>query len=272
MISAERLEVQIDGRVLRAKDELHFRKLQVLAKFVNALLETPEAKQVAKVILYGSVARSEAEADSDIDVLMFTIGRPDVLERQARALAWDISLEADEHISVMAFPLNDCNHPTDFFFPSVLRYGKEVFAMSETDIRRNTARNYHMLALDYIKSAEITRASGQIRAAIDTAYNAAELAAKGFLVLEIEAMPTRHGKVIGSFSDIFIMKKQLIPPEWGRALNVLLDRRHKARYVWEAELTDDMATAGITLAHDLTERLRQYLADTIDASEKEDDE
>src|SRR3990172_1390148 len=88
-VSANRLAVQINGRVLEAKDELHRRKLEVLAKFVRALLATPEGKNIAKIILYGSVARGEAEDDSDIDVLVFTLGNDDAMENVAHDVTWE---------------------------------------------------------------------------------------------------------------------------------------------------------------------------------------
>ncbi|MBI2976453.1 MAG: HEPN domain-containing protein [Chloroflexi bacterium] len=275
-VSANRLAVQINGRVLEAKDELHRRKLEVLAKFVRALLASPEGKNVAKIILYGSVARSEAEEDSDIDVLVFALGKLPILEEDARLLAWDVSLAESEYISTMVYPLNTVYHPHDFFFLSAFHSGKEVYAMANEQVRRLTAQNNYQLALDYIKSAELTREAGQIRAAIDTAYNAAELTAKSFLALVVAELPTRHGSIIGLFSDVFIMQKQMIPSTWGRRLNQLLENRHKARYVWEAELTEDMATDGIDLARDMTDRLRRYLAETAvmkrdDPDEQEND-
>ena len=60
---------------IETKDELHQRKMNVLAKFVDVLLSSPEGKNVAKIVLYGSVARGDEEKDSDIDVLVFTVGR-----------------------------------------------------------------------------------------------------------------------------------------------------------------------------------------------------
>jgi len=272
MVVAKRLEVQVNGRAFPATDELHWRKLQVLAKFVGALLAMPEGKPIAKIILYGSVARGEADEDSDVDVLLFTTGSVQPLERAAQAAAWEVMVTTTEHVAVIVFPLNDFYYPTDFFLLATLREGKEIFAMTETDIRRETAKDNLELALDYVETAELSRASRKIRAAIDAANNAAELAAKSFLLLEGGKLPTRHGRVIGQFSDVFIIKKQLIPPDRGRALNLLLEQRHKARYVWKAELTDDMAVAGIALARDLLERLRQYLADTIELTESIDEQ
>ncbi|MBI4769763.1 MAG: HEPN domain-containing protein [Chloroflexi bacterium] len=222
--------VRINGAQLQAPDELHRRKLSALAHFVRALLGHAAGRHVARILLYGSVARGEAEADSDVDVLVFGVERLPPLEQAVAALAWDVSLQEGEHIAPIVFPLNDLYHPADAFLASTLRRGTEVFAMDELEIRRATARGNYLLALDYIETAEITHAAGKIRGVIDIAYNAAELVAKAFLALEMEHIPGRHGQVIGRFSEIFILKKQLVPAEIGRRLNILLDRRHKSRY------------------------------------------
>ncbi|MBI5053078.1 MAG: hypothetical protein HZB52_07390 [Chloroflexi bacterium] len=52
----------------------------------------------------------------------------------------------------------------------------------------------------------------------------------------------------------------------------MLANRHKARYEWAAKLTEEMATDGIALAHELAERLRQYLAETVDQNREDSDE
>ena len=272
MADTDPLSVRINGTELQAQDELHRRKLQALAQFVNALLAAPAGKHIAKMVLYGSVARGEAEADSDVDLLVFAVEGLSSLEQTATALAWDLSLREGERVSALVLPLNTLYYPTDFFFTSSRRDGTEIYAMNESELRRTTARNNLWLALEYLRAAEVARASGIVRAAIDTAYNAAELAAKAFLVLEAESLPTRHGRIIGLFGEVFIVKKQLIPPELGRGLHILLDRRHKARYVWEAELTDEMAESAVGLARDLVERLRNYLAETIPSTAEESDE
>lgn len=266
------LTVRINGRVLEVKDEVHRRKLEVLARFVNGLLAAPAGRSIGKIILYGSVARDEAEVDSDIDLLLFATGQISALEQAAQELAWQLLLREGEHVSSLILPLSDYYHPATFLVVSSLRYGKEVFAMSEAEIRRNSARDNYSLALDYAEAAEGALAIGKVRAAIDNAYNAAELTAKAFLVLEVDVLPTRHGRIVSQLGEIFVLQKQIIPPEIGRKLNLLLDRRHKARYVWGAELTAGMATDAIALARDMIERLRQYLAHTGALASEDRDE
>lgn len=64
------LPVRIDGTELRATSEVHHRRLLALQRFVASLLSSPVREQIAKVVLFGSVAWGDPEPDSDIDVLI----------------------------------------------------------------------------------------------------------------------------------------------------------------------------------------------------------
>ena len=129
MASVEERTARIDDGHLLAKDEHHLRKLRVAAQFANGLLALPNGKHIARIVLYGSLARGEAEPDSDIDVLVFAAQQPAAVEQSAAQLAWELSLKEGEHIAPLVFPLNDFYHYTDFFFTASLREGKEVYAM-----------------------------------------------------------------------------------------------------------------------------------------------
>ena len=258
--------------IIETKDELHQRKMNALAKFVDVLLSSPEGRNVAKIILYGSVARGDEEEDSDIDVLVFTVGRVSDMERVLQKLTWNLLLTTHEHIPLIVYSLNEFHHHLNYFLYSALQYSKEVFSMSADDIKFSMMESNFTVALDYVETAEIVLANGKVRGAIDTSYNAAELIAKNFIMLAGKKLPTRHGQVIEQFSLEFVMNRQFISPEIGHALNVLLDRRHKARYDGKAELTKEMATEAIALARNLIERFRQYLAETVDKNKEDSDE
>jgi len=258
--------------IIETKDELHQRKMGALSKFVDVLLSSSEGRNVAKIILYGSVARGDEEEDSDIDVLVFTVGRVSDMERVLQKLTWNLLLTTHEHIPLIVYSLDEFYHHLNYFLYSALQHGKEVFSMSADDIKFSTMESNFTVALDYVETAEIVLANGKVRGAIDTSYNAAELIAKNFIMLAGKKLPTRHGQVIEQFSLEFVMNRQLISPEMGHALNVLLDRRHKARYDGKAELTKEMASEAIALARNLIERFRQYLAETVDQNREDSDE
>ncbi len=65
--------------------------------------------RLQKVLVFGSVARGEAQPDSDLDLLVVLDGAVDVV-REARVLAdllYDVQLQSDHHISAKAAPSED---------------------------------------------------------------------------------------------------------------------------------------------------------------------
>ena len=115
---------------IETKDELHQRKMNVLAKFVDALLASPEGKDVAKVILFGSSARGEAEEDSDIDVLLLAARDTERLNDVARSIALPMLLDLGE-VDVFVAPMSYWFAPNSYFVQSVIENGVEVSSMPE---------------------------------------------------------------------------------------------------------------------------------------------
>ncbi|MFO8012796.1 MAG: nucleotidyltransferase domain-containing protein [Phycisphaerae bacterium] len=65
--------------------------------------------RLRKVLVFGSVARGDAQPDSDIDLLVVLDGSVDVV-REARVLAdllYDVQLDSDRYISAKAASLDD---------------------------------------------------------------------------------------------------------------------------------------------------------------------
>ncbi len=55
--------------------------------------------RIAEVVLFGSRARGEAEADSDWDVAVFLTGEPDSADRRALSdAAYDLVVETSQYI------------------------------------------------------------------------------------------------------------------------------------------------------------------------------
>jgi uncharacterized protein (UPF0332 family) len=88
------------------------------------------------------------------------------------------------------------------------------------------------------------------RLAVDAAYNAAELCAKGLLLLKLNNIPTSHGGIIGMFGELFV-KTEVVPNQIGRGLNKNLQLRNKARYDCHALITKEDAEKAIDLAKKL---------------------
>lgn len=248
--------VRIDGTELQARSEVHYHKLLALQYFMEALLNSPAREQVAKVVLFGSIARGEAWEESDVDVLVFGTHDLEVI-REACYDAW-LTVPPPYSVETIVVPFSQLFVPDSYFIYSTLHYGKEIYAMNEAELIRQAADNYYWLAHEYLAGAEDSLKSGHLRMAVDSAYNAAELCAKAFLLGNVERMPTRHGATIRLFSDLFLKTEQL-PPRLGRQLNLALENRNKARYKYEAQVSEAMAQEAIALTHELLEHLKTYL-------------
>jgi uncharacterized protein (UPF0332 family) len=100
--------------------------------------------------------------------------------------------------------------------------------MNEAKIRREESRGYRDLALEYLEGAMDSLKSGHPRLAVGAAYNAAELCAKGLLLLKMDKLPTSHGGVVIKFGEIYL-KEGLVERKVGRAMNKALALRNKSR-------------------------------------------
>jgi uncharacterized protein (UPF0332 family) len=128
--------------------------------------------------------------------------------------------------------------------------------MGEKELRIKEAEGYIILAEEYITSAKSLSSS---RAVIDLAYNAAELCARGFLVITGSDIPSSHSGIVRKFSELYI-KKDLLPKEIGRDLNKGLELRNKARYEPHVELSKEGAERMVKLAESMLSLLSSQLS------------
>jgi predicted nucleotidyltransferase len=63
--------------------------------------------KIDSIILFGSVAREEANEESDIDLLVVTIGDRFMMRRELSEIVLDILLETGEYISVKTLSVED---------------------------------------------------------------------------------------------------------------------------------------------------------------------
>jgi predicted nucleotidyltransferase len=70
--------------------------------------------QIASTILFGSVARGEAKADSDIDLLVIWQGDESEGWRALTGLAFEVLLEEEAYISVKVIGLEDLKRENPF--------------------------------------------------------------------------------------------------------------------------------------------------------------
>lgn len=265
-----RLAVRINGTELQATSEVHYHKLLALQRFLEALLNSPVREQVAKVVLFGSVAWGDPEPDSDVDILIVGLGSLQELSTQCVSLAYEAMLEMGEPLQPIVHSLSRWQVPDTYFIAEVIRNGKTVYEMDAATLRRRAAQNLYFLAAEHLRVAEKLLADREWRVAVDIAYNAAELCAKAFLVGRLERMPTRHGSIVQQFSQLYILEEQRFAPTLGHRFNLALSRRHDARYVYEATITEEMAQETVDLAREMHEHLRRYLIEEMNHDEQKD--
>ncbi len=139
-----------------------------------------------------------------------------------------------------------------------MRYGLEVYSMEKEEIKKEAARDLLHLADEYLESAEEVMERNRFRLAIDAAYNAAELAVKGLILLKQDDLPGSHGGVVNVFGQLYI-KTGEISKNTGRELNLCLKLRNDARYKSNAILARENAEEVLNLAKNLLKLAREKI-------------
>lgn len=95
---------------------------------------------------------------------------------------------------------------------------------------------------------------------MDAAYNAAEFAAKGLILLKQDDLPGSHGGIVSLFGQLYVKTKK-IGKEIGRGLNTALKLRNVARYKPDALLLEEDAKDVLYLAERVIETLSKRIDD-----------
>lgn len=230
-------------------------KLQVVESFTNFLLKDGVKERVAKIILFGSVARGKATEGSDVDLLVLAT---DELEKVSKACAeaalWT-GIETGVSIEPLVYCHDQLRFPHSFFIYKAIVSGREIYSMPEKGLRREEARSYLNLAEVYLEGAKRSLRGEDFRIAIDAGYNAAELCVKGLLLLKIGNLPKTHSGAVAKFGEVYV-KLQLVSVSVGRELHQALERRNKARYDYHAEITERDVRKTLRLASELISKLK----------------
>jgi uncharacterized protein (UPF0332 family) len=131
--------------------------------------------------------------------------------------------------------------------------------MPEKSLRFTAANHYLYLAQEFFDSAKDSIRRGHYRLGLDGAYNAAELAVKGFLVLKMSDRPGSHGGVAQRFGELYI-KSGTVEREIGRRLNRCLEMRNTARYKFATKISKEDTALVLSLAQDLINLLEEKLS------------
>jgi uncharacterized protein (UPF0332 family) len=130
---------------------------------------------------------------------------------------------------------------------------------TKKELKLKEIKNRLQLAKTYYKAALLMKKKKEyFRMTIDLAYNATELAAKCFLLLKIDDLPSRHSGIIRKFSQFYI-KEEILSKELGRKFHNCFDLRNKARYVPEAKIEEADAKSSLDLAKEMIKNLEKFL-------------
>ncbi len=239
-------------------NEIIKKKEDAIKKFKEMVLESEFKESIAKIVLFGSVLKKDAHEDSDIDLLILSTDGRKKIENFLSDISWNIWWKTGERIESLIFPLSEIRYPSSWVVYRALKIGKEVYSMKEEEIKRKEQNEYSQLSRHYLGGASRNLREGDYRLAVDSAYNASELAVKGLLLFKLDDLPSSHGGIVNRFGALFV-KTGEIKSELGRRLNSGLERRNRARYVFGADITKEHADESIDLAETLLNILESKL-------------
>lgn len=228
-----------------------------IKKFKDALVKSDIGQEISKVVWFGSTLKKKAHRDSDLDILIVIKDGKTIQDRIADILL-DFQMNNRTPLEIITTSVDELYPIVDPFLKNILEYGQEVYSMPEKDLKRTAATHYLSLAQEFYDSAEDSIKRGFYRLGLDGAYNSAELAAKGFLVMKIKDLPGSHGGIAQRFGELFI-KSGEIEREIGRRLNQSLELRNAARYKFTTKISKDEAKFVLSLAGDLITLLEKKL-------------
>ncbi len=102
------------------------KKQKAAEYFTKKLLSSKAGRNVDRVVLFGSVAKGEADDYSDIDLLVFG----DDIEQIENA-AWEASLESfakfEEGVEPLVYPVKALRDPNSYFLYNSIKHGKTLY-------------------------------------------------------------------------------------------------------------------------------------------------
>lgn len=102
------------------------KKQRTLEYFTQKLLSSKAGKNVARIILFGSLAKGEADESSDIDLMIFA-REPKKVEDVASDLSYEILLKKGEPVEPHVYPDSDYKTPKTYFVKLAVETGQLIY-------------------------------------------------------------------------------------------------------------------------------------------------
>lgn len=233
-------------------------KHKALELFMDSLLSGEVGPQVATLALFGSVAKNRPRLESDIDVLVVALDRLEEVSSACAEIALDIMLKENQRIEYIVTCIDSYRRKDSYFLRKIGEEGKEIYSMSEEERSKGEARNHLSLAAEYLRQSRSNLELQNYRLLTDGAYNAAELAAKGLLLLKGKEIPKTHGAIVQLFAQEWV-KSGDVSRELGRRFNKILETRNRARYDLHAEIGRNLAEETLQVAEAIVRELENRI-------------
>ena len=244
--------------VQNSMDELLRNKREAMNFFIRSLLSTPIGRIIAKAYLFGSLAEQKVTEESDIDLFIVALNSLREVAEECDRVGLETMIKYNEVVQPIVGCIDELRRNGSYFHRKVIKNRKEIYSMSEEEIKRGEAGEFLELADQYYRESHSNLDLGNYRLLVDGAYNSVELCLKGFLILQGEDIPRRHTTIVQQFSRLYI-KTGKLPREIGRKINLGLRLRNQARYERHREITKEDAGTMLGLAKELLQALEDKL-------------
>lgn len=223
-------------------------------EFKERLLTGRIGDQIVKLCLFGSVAKEgNLKKDSDVDLLIVVNDGYKATE-EIMDISFEFQTEYGFPVEPIICSIEELFPITDYFVYNCLNYGVEVYSKEKDKIKRENCKHLKRLGQEYLEAVANAKKEGFFRLAVDGAYNTAELAMKGLILLIEDDLPGSHGGIVGRFGELYV-KSGKFERAIGRQINQSLELRNQARYKFSARIGKEEAGSTIKIASFMIDQL-----------------
>jgi uncharacterized protein (UPF0332 family)/predicted nucleotidyltransferase len=243
--------------------------------FVDALRRDLDGRLLL-LVFFGSKARGDDQAGSDIDFLLITDGEPREMEKRMSTLAAGLGLEHDVLLNTLIFSRDrwaDFARRRAAFWQNVQRDGMVMLRSPRladslavggpgsdgwSADHRPEVRDYLASAWQALHTAESQYHQGTDYLVVaNRAYFAIFYAANAALATEGRQL-SRHPAVFARFRDLFV-KSGAIEPMYLYDYDETMKRRHLGDYDLNAGLSADSVRVSLEAAQRFVSRIERHL-------------
>ncbi|MBU4331512.1 nucleotidyltransferase domain-containing protein [Patescibacteria group bacterium] len=114
---------------MSSKNRQLAKKKRALNYFKGRILNRAKKDDIAKIYLFGSLAREKVREDSDIDILIFSRKEKDRrLEDIIDETAFDTVVKYGESVEPLIYSFKDFKFPKSAFLKRVILDGRELYS------------------------------------------------------------------------------------------------------------------------------------------------